>query len=42
VAGFGWVALGWPATVVVVVGLAAIALVIAARIERGGATSSTR
>ena len=41
VAGFGWVAFGWPATVVVVVVLAAIALVIAARIDSDGATSST-
>ena len=42
VAGFGWVAFGWPATVAVVVGLAAIALVIAARIDPDAATSSTR
>ena len=42
VAGFGWVAFGWPATVLVVVVLAAIALVIAARIDPGAATSSTR
>ena len=42
VAGFGWVAFGWPATVVVVTVLAATALVIAARIDPGGATSSTR
>jgi MFS transporter, YNFM family, putative membrane transport protein len=42
VAGFGWVAFGWPATVVVVTVLAAIALVIAARIGPDAATSSTR
>jgi len=42
VAGFGWVAFGWPATVVVVTVLAVIALVIAARIGPDVATSSTR
>ncbi|HEU4545948.1 MAG TPA: MFS transporter [Microlunatus sp.] len=42
VAGFGWVTFGWPATVVVVTVLAAIALMIAARIDPDVATSSTR
>ena len=47
VAGFGWVALGWPATAGVVVVLAAIALLIATRIDPDGIaetrpTSSSR
>ena len=42
VAGFGWVAFGWPATVLVVTVLAATAWVIAAGIDPGAATSSTR
>ena len=47
VAGFGWVALGWPATAGTVVVLAAIALLIATRIDpdgiaEGRATSSSR
>jgi YNFM family putative membrane transporter len=42
VAGFGWVAFGWPATVAVVTVLAATALLIAARTGAEAATSSTR
>jgi len=42
VAGFAWVAYGWPATVLVVTVLAATAWVIAARIDPSAATSSTR
>ncbi len=41
-AGFGWVAFGWPATAAVVVLLAATAWAIAARIGPETATSSTR